>query len=159
MSARAIAEREAGTRLPGQSRCFACGAENPIGLRLDFLPAGEGAVEARWQPRGDFEGFQGIIHGGIVSTVLDEAMSKAVASLPCRALTCELRVRLRNRVATGAALRVRGWVTQKRKRRILAEAVLTTDSGEECARGWGTFLERPTAQSGFPAPAAARSNS
>ena len=161
MSARTIADPEPGLRLRRQSRCFACGAENPIGLCLDFVSAGERAVEAHWRPRGDFEGFQGIIHGGIVSTVLDEAMSKAVASLPCQALTCELRIRLRSHVATGAELIVRGWVTEKRKRRILAEAVLVADSGQEYARGWGTFLatSEVTARSGFPAPTGARSNS
>ena len=80
------------------------------------------------------------MHGGIVSTVLDEAMSQAVVSRRWQALTCELRVRLRRHVAAGSAFSVRAWVVEKRKRRILTEAVLL-EGNAEAAHAWGTFLE------------------
>jgi acyl-coenzyme A thioesterase PaaI-like protein len=67
-------------------------------------------------------------------------MSKAVMARHCEALTAELRVRFRRPVSPGDAVQIRGWVVEKRKRRILAEAMLTTAAGEEYAHAWATFL-------------------
>ena len=76
-----------------------------------------------------------------MSTVLDEAMSKAVASIPREALTAELRVRFRKPVRSGMCLQIRGWVSQQRKRRVSTEASLVGPDGTEYARGWAAFLE------------------
>jgi acyl-coenzyme A thioesterase PaaI-like protein len=124
-------------------RCLVCGDRNPQGLRLCFAPEGDHAVTAIWRTNDAWEGFRGMIHGGIVSTVLDEAMSKAVAAVGICALTCELRVRLRQRVKVAEELRVRGWVVERRKRRITAEATLKDLEGLERAHAWATFLELP----------------
>jgi acyl-coenzyme A thioesterase PaaI-like protein len=72
-------------------------------------------------------------------------MSKAIIARGCEALTAELRVRFRKQVAPGDALCIRGWVVEKRKRRILAEAVLRTATGEEYAHAWAAFLVLPGA--------------
>ena len=125
--------------LQANDACFVCGSKNPRGLRLRFA-ADAGAVSALWETSGGWEGFQGVIHGGIVSTVLDEAMSKAVASNGWPALTCELRVRLRRHVSPGECLQVRGWVVEKRKRRVLTEACLKDQEGNERAHAWAAFL-------------------
>jgi len=127
------------------NRCIVCGESNPRGLHLRFTSAGDRAVRAVWHTDNTWEGFRGLVHGGIVSTVLDEAMSKAVAAHGIRALTCELRVRLRRHVASDEELEVRGWVVEKRKRRVVAEAVLCDTEGRERAHAWGTFLELPAA--------------
>lgn len=130
-------------RAVANDRCFACGRENPHGLRLHFaLDAGHSATAA-WRTNEVWEGFRGVIHGGLVSTVLDEAMSKAVAAEGIRALTCELRVRLRQRVESSEELQVKGWVVEKRRRRILAEATLRDRGGRERAHAWATFLAVP----------------
>jgi acyl-coenzyme A thioesterase PaaI-like protein len=83
---------------------------------------------------------KGTIHGGIITTVLDEAMSKAIIACGWEAFTVELRVRLRERVCPGEELRVQGWVVEKRKRRILAEASLTGEGARERAHAWAAFL-------------------
>ncbi len=123
-----------------QSICFACGQENPHGLRLDFrtAPAGESAAE--WTPTTFTEGFRGIVHGGIVSTVLDEAMSKAVAATGSRALTAELRVRMRHHVPPDRLVRVRGWISSQSKRLIKTEAAITNAEGSELAHAWAVFM-------------------
>ena len=120
--------------------CFVCGADNEQGLQIMFGVGGSGAA-AVWRPSSVWEGFRGTIHGGIVSTVLDEAMSKAILFMGYRAVTCDLRVRLRLRVEPGDELCVQGWVIEKRKRRITAEARLMTLDGREKAHAWATFLE------------------
>jgi len=127
-------------RTESQSKCFVCGQANAGGLRIQFHSAGDGSVEARWKPEETLEGFPGIVHGGIVATLLDEAMSKAIAALGCTALTAELKVRYRRPVRSGKELAVRGWVLDRQKRRVRAEAAVVDRDGIESAHGWGTFL-------------------
>lgn len=126
-----------------QSTCFVCGQANSNGLRIQFRVAEDESVEARWIPEQTWEGFPGIIHGGIVATLLDEAMSKAVALSGCTALTAELKVRYRRPSSSGQEYAIRGWVIDRQKRRIRAEAVVVGGDGVECAHGWGTFLIPP----------------
>ena len=123
-----------------QATCFVCGSDNPGGLQLRYECGVDGTVNATWTPTNMCEGFRGIVHGGIVSTVLDEAMSKAVFATNCQALTCELRVRFRHHVTVGEPLRISGWVVSRQKRKITAEASLCTLDGKERAQAWATFL-------------------
>lgn len=120
--------------------CFACGKKHPYGLHLCFIEDGARGVTAEWRPIEALTGFENVIHGGVVSTVLDEAMSKAVGQAGVEALTCELRVRLREQVAPLEDLHVCGWVVERHKRRIVAEASLLDGAGRERAHAWGTFL-------------------
>ena len=126
-----------------QNRCIVCGQENRYGLHIHFVREPDGAISAEWQPTENWEGFKGIVHGGIISTVLDEAMSKAVAAIKCEALTGELRVRFRHHVSAGESLRVRGWVVGKVKRLVKAEATLMAADGSERAHAWARFLALP----------------
>lgn len=123
--------------------CFVCGARHPYGLHLRFESEGVGRVAADWRPDPALQGFEGVIHGGIVSTVLDEAMSKAVAASGIRALTCDLRVRMRRSVTPGETLRIRGWIVDHRKRLVETEAVILDDQGRERAHAWASFLSVP----------------
>ena len=134
------AEETGALRARAQSRCFVCGPDHPNGLHIAYRMSSDGTTTALWTPDSNCEGFRGIVHGGIVSTVLDEAMSKAVAASGCEALTGELRVRLRRRVAPGEVLSIRGWVTGRKKRLIETEATLTDGSGAERAHAWASFL-------------------
>jgi len=126
-----------------QTNCFACGPDHPHGLKLRFRVNGTGSVVADWTPSKTWEGFRGIIHGGIVSTVLDEAMSKAVAATGRPALTCHLEVRLKRHVAPGEPLIVRGWVVGRQRRRIQAEAEIRDCQNVERAHGRAVFLAVP----------------
>jgi uncharacterized protein (TIGR00369 family) len=93
-----------------------------------------------WTPRIGWESFQGIIHGGIISSVLDEAMSKAIISGGYEAFTADLRIRFHKKVCVGDVVLVSGWVVSVEKRKILAEATITSEDGEERAHAWGVFL-------------------
>ncbi len=132
-------------RAEPQSCCFVCGADHPAGLRIRYQPNPDGSVAAHWTPGSAWEGFRGIIHGGVLSTVLDEAMSKAVMHAGCEAVTGELRVRFRRPVAPAETLRIRGWILERRKRLIAAEASLTASDGSERAHAWASFLALPKA--------------
>jgi len=119
--------------------CVVCGVHNPRGLRLTFQE-GVNGVHSVWVPTEGWESFQGTVHGGIITAVLDEAMSKAVIARHWEALTVDLRVRFRGRVAPGENLRVHGWVVEKQHRRILTEATLINGTGAEQAHAWAKFL-------------------
>ncbi len=130
-------------RAERQTGCFVCGQDNVRGLQIFFEIEDDGVIVADWVPSSDWEGFRGILHGGIISTVLDEAMSKAVASTEGEALTGELRVRFRRHVSTGQQLRIRGWIVRRAKRLIQTEAALTDADGTEYAHAWASFLSLP----------------
>ncbi len=127
-------------RAQSQNACIVCGPEHPHGLRIRYEKAVDGSVTASWIPSSEWEGFKGIVHGGILSTVLDEAMSKAVASSGFEALTAELRVRLRHYVVPGERLEIRGWIMERTKRLTRTEATLKAADGVERAHAWATFL-------------------
>ena len=127
--------------------CMVCGQQNPHGLQLTFFAEANGVV-AEWVPGETWESFPGTIHGGAISTVLDEAMSKAIIALGMEAYTAELRVRFKEKIRTGEAVRVRAWVVLTRKRRITAEARLCSSARQERAHAWGTFLISSRASAG-----------
>jgi uncharacterized protein (TIGR00369 family) len=123
-----------------QRTCFGCGVDNPHGLKLQFRVDPDGAASASWIPDAKWEGLRGIIHGGIITTVLDEAMAKAAAATGCKTMTADLRVRFRRYAKTGEVLQVTGWIVRHRKRIIEAEATVVAHDGTECAHAWATFL-------------------
>lgn len=131
--------------MPGEPDhyCFACGSANPIGLHLQFT-YGEGTAEACFTPQRAFQGYPGIMHGGLVATLLDEAMAHAVIAAHGVAVTGDLHVRLRgNGVPIGRPLRLVGRVTGRRGRLVLAEAALHDEAGTLLAQGAGKFMLVP----------------
>ena len=80
--------------------CFACGMDNSSGLRLEFR-GGNGRVTSEFVPQKAHQGFKDIVHGGIITTILDEAMVKAVLSLGIEALTAEITVRFKMPLLVG----------------------------------------------------------
>ncbi len=129
---------DAAAALP--NRCFACGKENAIGLKLVFERQPHGEAVATWIPAEAHEGWPGVVHGGLLSTALDEAMSHALIAAGLRAMTAELRVRFRSPAPSGRPLSLKGWIVQRAKRLVEAEASITDAGGAEYAHGWGRFL-------------------
>ncbi|HOF87455.1 MAG TPA: PaaI family thioesterase [Armatimonadota bacterium] len=125
--------------------CVVCGAENAAGLQITYTTEAAGSVSALWRPGTRYEGFKGLVHGGMLATVLDEAMAKAVVSLGLEALTGDLRVRFRQYVVPDEPLRITGWVVSHRGRLLKAEATVCTLAGGERCHAWGVFAIVPGA--------------
>jgi len=128
--------------MPGteDNYCFACGPANPIGLHLQFA-YGEGTAEAYFTPQRVHQGYEGLMHGGLVATLLDEAMAHAVIAACGPAVTGELHVRLRGHgVPIGRPLCLQGRVTGGRARLVLAEATIRDEQGRVLAHGEGKFM-------------------
>lgn len=129
------------TRVRADHACFGCGAENPIGLRLRFETR-ETEVTAPFLPRAEHQGFEGVVHGGIISTVLDEAMAWAAAADGAWAYTAEMRVRFRHPLLVGEATRVSARVTARKRRVLSVTAELVRKADNICiASAEATFFE------------------
>ena len=124
---------------PLNPECVVCGQENPCGLHLEFQTDGDVST-AQWTASAGWESFKGVIHGGGICALLDEAMSQSIISAGYTALTAEMRVRFRKKVSVNDDLSVRGWVVRVQKRKIVAEGSLTSADGVERAHAWATFL-------------------
>jgi len=121
-------------------RCFACGPDNAIGLRLRFEKAGEEGVRARTVLRDDFQGWKGIAHGGVALALLDEAMAHAAGAAGYRGLTASMKARFRKAVPLGVALEVEGRVKWTRRNVLELEARVTDPSGTILVEGEGRFV-------------------
>jgi len=119
--------------------CFACGLENPIGLKLDSKLV-DGRTEATFVPAREHQGFAGIIRGGLTGLVLDEAMAKLLHLQGIEALTCEVAVRLRRAVTVGEALKLTAWMARERRRLLVLEAEATSQAGETVAAAKAKLL-------------------
>ena len=111
--------------LRDSSKCFACGKENPTGLQIEFaFDPSERSLRGRFSPRKEHEGWEGIIHGGIIATLMDEAMVKLTAHLGIPAVSAEITVRFRASAAPGDELEVIARVAKAAGRLIEAEATV-----------------------------------
>lgn len=128
-------------------RCFVCGQRNPFGLHLVFQQEAN-SITADFQPREEHQGFPGILHGGIVAAVLDDALGRTalLSEHPVDwNMTGKLEVRYRKYVPCGPLLRVRATLESMRRRVLQAKGVLTLAEDENTilAEATGTFLPLP----------------
>jgi uncharacterized protein (TIGR00369 family) len=135
-----IAETDAFLKVRFDHECFGCGHRNPIGLHLRFAPDEDG-VKAEFVPAPEHQGFLGVIHGGIISTVLDEAMAWATAHAGFWAVTGEIRIRFRRPLIVGEPTTVKARVSGVRNRVVNTTAELTLDrDGSAIATASATFV-------------------
>ena len=122
------------------SGCFVCGEKNDNGLKARFYYDGKQAV-TEVHALEQFEGYRGIYHGGIVSTLLDEVMIKAILALDRYAVTAEITVRFLQPVRTGEKLRLVGRVTKSKGRVFLTEGTAMGEDGQVFATATGKYIE------------------
>jgi len=136
-------ESEKLTPLPhaAQNRCFGCGPANPAGLHLEFMLAEDGMVVSFPTVPDGFEGPTGFLHGGIIATLLDEIMSKAVRVLGLTAMTRHMEVDYLRPVPSATAIRMEGRVVRSEGRKHWAEARILNANGATLAESKGLFVE------------------
>ena len=123
------------------NRCFGCGPANPAGLHLEFMLAEDGTVVCLGSIPDTFEGPRGYLHGGIIATLLDEAMSKAVRAQNLVAMTRHMEVDYRRPVPSGTPMRLEGRVYHHEGRKHWAEASIRDEAGAVLAHGKGLFVD------------------
>jgi uncharacterized protein (TIGR00369 family) len=123
------------------NRCFGCGEANAEGLHLEFLLAQDGSVVCLPTISDNFEGPPGYLHGGIIATLLDEAMSKAVRLRGVTAMTRQMEVEYLRPVPSGAPLRIEGALLRSEGRKHWTEAKILSESAVTLASAKGLFVE------------------
>lgn len=119
--------------------CFACGAENPIGMGL-HIELGEGTARVAWTVGEDFVGWSDRVHGGIIATLLDEVMAWAPSSYDSWAVTAEMTVRYRSPAAPGENLVAEARVVEKRRRIFEVAGEVRGADGRIVAEATGRYL-------------------
>ncbi|HLF70571.1 MAG TPA: PaaI family thioesterase [Dehalococcoidia bacterium] len=119
--------------------CYACGDLNPIGLHLEFRVEDDWAV-ADFVAQREHQGYPGYVHGGIVSSLLDEAMGWATYGRGIWALTGKLETRIRGIVPTNELLRVRARIARDRGKTLDLVAELRDADGKLLAEANGLLF-------------------
>ncbi len=121
-------------------RCFGCGVDNPIGLHLHDFTAAPDGVTARFTPSEDFNGFHGVLHGGVVATALDEISAwSAILGAGVFVFTAKLEIRFRAEARIDDTFTLMGSVVDDRGRRLTIESSMR--SGDRVvAQASGLFV-------------------
>ena len=111
---------------PNSRMCFVCGLENPVGLRLRIFQTAPGEIEASFTAPEHFQGYPGVLHGGIVASLLDEISGRAHMGddplVPRFMFTAKLEVKYRQNVPVGVPLRIVGKALKSKDRSAAAWA-------------------------------------
>ena len=122
-------------------RCVVCGAENACGMHLAFALLDDGSVEAAF-PCGDvFQGYPGLVHGGVISSLLDGAMTNCLFAHGQQGITGELKVRFCYPVRVNRRATVRARIDRSTPPLHVLEAELVQDDQVK-ARATGKFVQR-----------------
>lgn len=128
---------------PNSRMCFVCGIENPIGLKLKFYTDEEGRCIARFRPKPEHQGYPGHLHGGIISTLLDETMGRVLTPQNVFALTGRLEIKFRKPVPLDQELTVVGELTRDRSRAYEARGEIQLADGTSLVEGSGMYIRVP----------------
>ena len=121
------------------NRCFGCSQINPIGLKLKFSYKDDEAV-TKWIPKEEYQGWPGILHGGITATILDEVMAKVIEHKGIYAVTAEMNVRYVKKIEIGKELIARAWFERQSKKIFYVKAEIQNKNGEVLAKGSGKYF-------------------
>jgi acyl-coenzyme A thioesterase PaaI-like protein len=134
-------------RLPSSRGCFVCGTENPIGLKVRFDRTAAG-VQTAVRPGLHFQGFDGVLQGGVAAGLLDDAMWYAIfAATETLTMTVELTVRYKAPVPVETDLVVTGRLTEQRRKLYTCAAAITGPDGQVLAEAIGKFMPAPRSMS------------
>lgn len=121
-------------------KCFVCGKENAHGLKLDFFVKDK-KIKANFSFDKRFQGFSNIIHGGIVSTILDEAMVKLAFTLGFNAVTVNLNVTLRKPAKPNENFIVTGEIVEEFEKKLKTKAEIRNENKELIAEAESVLVK------------------
>jgi len=129
-----------GAEIISDSRCFVCGMANAGGLQVRFYRMGDSEARAVCEPGRQFTGYDGLLHGGVSASLLDEIMIKAVLASGRLVVTGRINVHYRRPVPMGRKILLEGRILRQRGRVFETEGLIT-DGEQTLVRAEGTYVE------------------
>jgi len=132
-------------RQPNSRHCFVCGVDNPFGLHLKFYESAPGEVTADIIVPSHFQGYPGVVHGGVVAAMLDEVAGRALMNggSPRFMFTARLIVRYHKNVPVEQSLKLTGHTVKSRSRTATATSMIHDAKGELLAEADVLLVEIP----------------
>ncbi|MDH3390822.1 MAG: PaaI family thioesterase [Desulfobulbaceae bacterium] len=131
---------------PNSKMCLACGLKNPFGLHTSFFELDNNELLAVFKPRREHQSYPGRLHGGIISTILDETIGRAImiqSEGDIWGVTVDLQIRFKKPVPLDEELRVVGRITKDSSRFFEGTGELLLQDGTVAATGHGKYLKVP----------------
>ena len=128
---------------PNSRMCFMCGLENSIGLRLAFYTDEQGRCVTRFHPHEEHQGYPGHLHGGVISTLLDETMGRVLVDQNVWAITGRLEIKFARPVPLDQELTIVGELTRNRSRAYEASGEIRLPDGTVLVEGNGLYIRIP----------------
>lgn len=121
--------------------CFICGDRNQAGVKAKFFVLDNGSVISEMVADERFQGYKDVLHGGIISAMLDEVMIKAVLANGIFAVTAEMTIRFKRPVMTGQKIRFTGTIVDERRRITRTVGSAINENDEEVASAEAIYVE------------------
>ncbi|MCL4561147.1 MAG: PaaI family thioesterase [Chloroflexi bacterium] len=130
---------------PTSNHCFVCGRKNPLGLHLDFYELDSGAVQAEISVPDYYQGYPGVVHGGVLAAMLDETIGRVfmTGDPPRFMYTVQLAIRYRKPVPTGEPIQVIGRAVRDNGRVANAEGEILDEAGTVLVEAKGVYVNVP----------------
>ena len=128
-------------KLEDDKHCFVCGEKNPNGLNLTFSFR-EGKVVTEFILHKTYQGYKDIVHGGIISTLLDEARVKVALLQGVPVVTAEITVRFKNPLMVGEKALVEAHIIETNRKIIDTSATIKKLDGTLIAEGYAKLLRQ-----------------
>lgn len=131
---------------PNSLNCFVCGQKNPFGLHLKFYATGPDEVTAEYTVAEQYQGYPGVVHGGIVAAMLDEVTGRSLmgpGEAPRFMFTARLNVCYRKNVPVGQPLRIVGRAGKRRNRSATASGAIYDPQGNLLAEAEAVLVDVP----------------
>jgi len=123
------------------ANCMVCSLSSKSGLGLEFMLSEDGSVQATFSCDKAFEGYANVLHGGLISCIIDGAMTNCMFAHGHVAVTAELNVRFQNSVVIGEPATVRAWIDRSRPRLHVLKAEVVQNQQVK-ATAVGKFMEQ-----------------
>jgi acyl-coenzyme A thioesterase PaaI-like protein len=134
---------------PNSRSCFVCGMDNHFGLKARFYQDGPGEIHADYTFPDHYQGYPGVVHGGVVAAILDETIGRVLIGVdPSHSrflYTARLNVRYRKNVPTSQPIRIIGHLEKERSTFLTARAEIIDLRGEILAQADGVLVDVPSA--------------
>lgn len=123
--------------------CFVCGEKNPQGLKIKFhVDRAKQSISTTYTVPSIYQGWEGVVHGGILCTLLDEAMANLVYHLGLDGIVAAMEVRFKKPAPVLQPLQIYGEITEIHKKLVKAKARISKEDGTELATATATFVRQ-----------------